>query len=79
MWVGAMWLAVPALISLLAINIAMGVMTRATPQMNVFSVGLPTTMFVGFIVLFLMVPGFLPRFDQMLVDAMRICQELVRL
>ena len=62
MFIGAMWIAVPALISMLAINITMGVMTRAAPQMNIFSVGFPLTMFMGFIILFLMVPNFLPRF-----------------
>lgn len=79
MFVGAMWLAVPALISLLAINITMGVMTRAAPQMNIFSVGFPITLFMGFVILFLMVPGILPRFNQLLLDGMQISQALVKL
>lgn len=79
MFIGAMWIAVPALISMLAINITMGVMTRAAPQMNIFSVGFPITMFMGFIILFLMMPGFLPRFNQLLLDAMQVSQAMVKL
>ena len=79
MFVGAMWLAVPALISLLAINITMGVMTRAAPQLNIFSVGFPITLFMGFVILFLMVPGIVPRFNQLLLDAMQVSQAMVKL
>ena len=79
MFVGAMWLAVPALISLLSINITMGVMTRAAPQLNIFSVGFPITLFMGFVILFLMIPGFVPRFNQLLLDGMQVSQAMVKL
>jgi flagellar biosynthetic protein FliR len=37
--------------ALLVTNVALGVMTRAAPQMNLFSIGFPITISVGMIVL----------------------------
>jgi len=77
MFIGALWVAIPALISMLVITLSMGVMTRAAPQLNIFSVGFPVTMFMGFIILLLVIPGFLPRFNQMMLEAMRLSQSMV--
>ncbi len=77
MFVGALWVAIPALISMLVITLAMGVMTRASPQLNIFSVGFPVTMFMGFIILLLVLPGFLPRINQMMLQAMQLSQSIV--
>ena len=77
MFVGALWVAIPALISMLVITLAMGVMTRAAPQLNIFSVGFPVTMFAGFVILMLIMPGFLPRLNQMLLQAMQLSQSMV--
>ncbi|MDR2209703.1 MAG: flagellar biosynthetic protein FliR, partial [Azoarcus sp.] len=40
-------LSLPMLAVLLVTNIAMGVLTRASPQLNLFAVGFPVTMFTG--------------------------------
>jgi flagellar biosynthetic protein FliR len=77
MFIGALWVAIPALISMLVITLSMGVMTRAAPQLNIFSVGFPVTMFMGFIILILVLPGFLPRFSQMMLQAMQLSQSIV--
>ena len=77
MFVGALWVAIPALISMLVITLSMGVMTRAAPQLNIFSVGFPVTMFMGFVILILVLPGFLPRINQMLLQAMQLSQSMV--
>ena len=77
MFIGALWLAIPALITMLVITLSMGVMTRAAPQLNIFSVGFPVTMFMGFIILMLVIPGFLPRLNQMMLQAMQLSQSVV--
>ena len=77
MFIGALWVAIPALISMLVVTLAMGVMTRAAPQLNIFSVGFPVTMFMGFVILILVMPGFLPRFNQMMLQAMQLSQSMV--
>jgi len=79
MFIGAIWVAIPALISMLVITLAMGVMTRAAPQLNIFSVGFPVTMFMGFVILMLVVPGFLPRINQMMLEAMQVSQRMAGL
>lgn len=79
MFIGAIWVAIPALISMLVITLSMGVMTRAAPQLNIFSVGFPVTMFMGFIILMLVMPSFLPRINQMMLEAMQLSQSIVRL
>ncbi len=77
MFIGALWVAIPALVSMLVITLSMGVMTRAAPQLNIFSVGFPVTMFMGFVILILVIPGFLPRINQMMLQAMQLSQSMV--
>jgi flagellar biosynthetic protein FliR len=53
MFVGAVSIALPAVISILVVNIAFGVMSRAAPTLNLFAIGFPAALLVGFIVLLL--------------------------
>ncbi len=47
---GGVSLALPAIVSLLIVNLTFGVMTRAAPQFNIFSIGFPFTMVIGLVV-----------------------------
>jgi flagellar biosynthetic protein FliR len=76
MFIGAIWVAIPALVSMLVVTLALGVMTRAAPQLNIFSVGFPVTMFLGFIIIMLILPGILPRFNKMMLEAMQLSQSI---
>ncbi len=60
MYAGAVLIALPLVTVLLVINLSLGVMTRAAPQMNVFSVGLPLTILVGGVLLPILVLPALP-------------------
>ncbi len=66
MFIGALLVCIPAVTALLVVNIAMGLMTRVSPQMNIFSVGFPLTMLLGFIFIAITAPM-----------AMRIFQDLL--
>lgn len=66
MFAGALLVALPAVITLLAVNVAMGLITRAAPQMNIFSVGFPVTLWLGFVILLIGLPAFLPVFNNLL-------------
>lgn len=44
-------LALPILVALLITNIALGVLSRAAPQLNLFAVGFPVTLALGFAML----------------------------
>lgn len=60
MFAGAVLIALPLVTVLLVINLSLGVMTRAAPQMNIFSVGLPITLLVGTVLLPILVLPTLP-------------------
>jgi flagellar biosynthetic protein FliR len=64
-------LALPLLAALLITNIGLGVLTRAAPQLNIFVVGFPLTILVGFIGLTLVVPYFAPTLQQMFMEGLR--------
>ncbi len=49
-------LALPMIAALLVTNIALGILTRAAPQLNLFGIGFPITLGVGFMVLALSLP-----------------------
>jgi flagellar biosynthetic protein FliR len=49
-------LALPIIAALLLTNIALGILTRAAPQLNLFGIGFPITLGAGFIVLLLSLP-----------------------
>jgi flagellar biosynthetic protein FliR len=58
-------LALPVIATLLIANFGIGIISRAAPQMNIFAVGFPFTLLVGFIALYLMIPYFLPVLDRL--------------
>jgi flagellar biosynthetic protein FliR len=60
MFAHALQLSLPLIGALLITNIALGILTRSAPQLNIFAVGFPITLAVGFIALMLMLPFFAP-------------------
>ena len=52
-FVVAMKIALPAITALLVVNLSFGVMSRAAPTLNLFAVGFPIAMLLGFVVIFL--------------------------
>lgn len=53
-------LALPVVVALLVTNVALGILTRAAPQLNLFAVGFPVTIMVGWLVLGLALPHLAP-------------------
>ena len=66
---GALLLALPSVATILLVNIAFGVMTRTAPQINVFSVGFPITIIVGFIMILISLPTIIPLLQGLLEDS----------
>ena len=52
MFMGGVLLALPVLVILLAVNIGLGVVTRAAPSLNIFAVGFPAMIIAGFLILY---------------------------
>jgi len=59
-----MLLALPAVTAVLIVNISFGVMTRAAPQMNIFSLGFPIGLMFGLFSIWVLQANFLPHFQQ---------------
>ena len=64
-FLGALLMALPVMVTLLFISIGLGVVTRAAPSLNIFSVGLPATIVAGFLVLMISLPSIGSRIQWM--------------
>jgi flagellar biosynthetic protein FliR len=73
-------ISLPIIAALLIANVAVGIMTRAAPQLNIFAVGFPLTLAVGFFALWLAVPFVAPAaqhvFEQALMTAIAMLKRL---
>lgn len=58
--------ALPVLATMLILNLALGVLARVAPQLNIFAIGFPATLLVGMIALMLALPVLGPLLEQML-------------
>jgi len=63
---GAIVIALPAVGSLLLVNIAFGVMMRAAPQLNIFAIGFPISLMLGFFIMLITLPVFSTQFMYLL-------------
>jgi flagellar biosynthetic protein FliR len=52
----ALHVALPLVVGLALANLAFGVMSRAAPQLNLFSIGFPMVMTLGFVLIWLLFP-----------------------
>jgi len=63
-------LSLPLLAALLITNIALAVLTRAAPQLNIFAVGFPMTILMGMVALYLVLPYLAPTLQRLLMDGL---------
>jgi len=59
-------LSLPVLTTLLITNMALGILTRTAPQLNIFGIGFPITITIGFLILTLSLPGMLKPIERMI-------------
>ncbi|SDS91709.1 flagellar biosynthetic protein FliR [Pseudomonas fuscovaginae UPB0736] len=79
-WVlaAALMLVLPAITALLVVNVGMGIMTRAAPQLNIFSIGLPMTLSLGMLILWISLGDILNQYQPLVVEALQFLRELAR-
>lgn len=77
MFAGAVLIALPAITAIMAVNIGFGIMTRAAPQLNIFAVGFPIIMTIGFVLMFITLPYLLPQFEQLTDSALQLMRGLL--
>lgn len=66
----ALALSLPLLAALLITNIGLAVLTRAAPQLNLFAVGFPLALLIGFVGLTLVIPYFAPTLERMFTQGL---------
>lgn len=71
-------MALPIVTALLITNIALGVLTRAAPQLNLFAIGFPITLTVGFGVLLLALSHLAPLLQHFYDAGFTTLADLVR-
>ena len=59
----ALQFSLPLIGALLIANLALGILTRSAPQLNIFAVGFPITLAVGFATLMLTIPYLAPLME----------------
>lgn len=69
--------ALPAVIALVIVNLALGVVTRAAPQLNLFGVGFTITLMCGFFVLLTGLDGIMSGISTLIDDALRAVLSLL--
>ena len=74
---GAILIALPAIASLLVVNLAFGVMTRAAPQLNIFAVGFPVTLVLGLLVVLYNLPTLFDQLNALLEQAFSVINQLM--
>lgn len=72
-------LAMPVMAALLFINISFGVAARAAPQLQIFAIGLPITIMVGMVLIWISLSSVLDVFSDVLTDAFRLINQLLKL
>jgi flagellar biosynthetic protein FliR len=70
-------IALPAVIALVIVNLALGVVTRAAPQLNLFGIGFTITMLCGFFALILGLDGIASGISSLINSALTAAGELV--
>lgn len=65
-------IALPAVVGLLVVNLALGVVSRAAPSLNLFAVGFPVSMLLGFLMLVLSLPALQTSFERLLSEALGV-------
>lgn len=70
-------LSLPCVATLLIINMALGILTRTAPQLNLFGIGFPVTLSLGFLILALALPSMLQPIEQLIQQGFNRAREVV--
>ena len=76
-FMGGLLMALPVMVSLLFINVGLGVVTRAAPSLNIFAVGFPAMIFVGMFVLFMFMESVVGRMAWLWVQGFEVVRDLL--
>ncbi|MEN8177560.1 MAG: flagellar biosynthetic protein FliR [Pseudomonadota bacterium] len=79
LFAGGLLIALPIMGAMLLVNMGMGVVMRAAPQLNIFSVGFPITMLMGFTLMWVTLPNVMNVFNNLLAEAFQLIMQILRI
>jgi flagellar biosynthetic protein FliR len=79
MFLGSLLMALPVMVSLLFINVGMGVVTRAAPSLNIFAVGFPAMTLGGFLILIISLQSIGGRIEWLWIQGFQVLREVLGL
>lgn len=71
-------LSLPVVASLLITNMALGILTKAAPQFNIFGIGFPITISVGMVMMLLSLPALITPVNRWLIEAQQLMLQVIR-
>ena len=69
-------LSLPIVAALLITNVALGILTRAAPQLNLFGIGFPVTICVGFVMIGLTLPYLITPLDRLFQEGFSVIRQI---
>lgn len=73
---GGLLLALPLVMTLLCISLALGILNRTAQQLSVFAVGFPISLLVGLMLLAVILPQMAPFLSRLFQTALQVMQKL---
>lgn len=77
MFEAGLLMALPTLTAVLLMMVGLGVLTRAAPQLNIFSVGFPMGIIMGLMLMWVTLPNLIGNFQGFLDEAFLFMRELL--
>ncbi len=77
MFISAVTLSLAPIVSLLIVNLAFGVMTKAAPQLNIFSIGFSIAQMMGLTIIWITLSNFTMHFNELWERALQFMCELL--
>lgn len=75
----AIMVVMPAIAAMLMVNVSFGVMAKASPQLNPFSVGFMITIVFGFIIFYVTLPSLYPYFVHLMEDGFSLAEQIIQM
>jgi len=73
-----LWLSLPLVAALLMTNIALAVLSRSAPQLNIFAIGFPITLSVGFLVLAWSLPYLATPIEKLMTEGLQMMLAVIQ-
>jgi len=77
MFASGLLIALPIVVALLLLNITFGVISRLSPQFNVFSFGFAFIVLCGIVLVMVTLPRILPHFNQFTLESLNYMREIM--